>query len=46
MRSYRDLLALRGIQPLRIERTPKQRGDLVLRNARLPAERVERARAQ
>lgn len=37
MMSYRDFLALRGIEPLRIERTQKRGGHLVLRTNSRPA---------
>lgn len=40
MRSYRDFLTRRKIEPLVIERTTKFGGDLVLASSCLPASRV------
>lgn len=41
MKSYRDVLAARGLAPLRIERTMKRGQDLVLVSSCMPARTVE-----
>lgn len=38
--SYRDFLALKGIKPIVIERTPKSKGDKVIVTSCKPAETV------
>jgi hypothetical protein len=40
MTSYRDFLALKGIKPIVIERTPKSKGDKVIVTSCKPAETV------
>ena len=41
MKSYRDYLALKGLKPIIIERTAKQKGDKVLIASCKPVELVK-----
>lgn len=40
MGSYKDVLARKGLEPIRIERTAKRGGQLVLGNAAMPVRTV------
>lgn len=44
--TYRDALARKGLAPLRIERTMKRGGDIVLSNAHRPVKVVPGKRGQ
>lgn len=46
MTSYKDHLARKGLAPLRIERTMKRCGDLILGNATRPVRVVEGVRGR